>query len=421
MRNVTLARRSLRLVAVTPSTRTSESNCAHDNALRLSPSPFRREFRGIAGVQWGSPTALSRAAPRLRHHPCGPPSPVREAAGAQGTLVLQTGRNECARGASVRLVGADGDKYKPLSYVKDRSLFAGFGVVGTLMGEGPSGPWDRSRRACRGPQTGTAREGSRARMRATDPSARGDTINDMSRDASHAEVSDRRRWLAEPCPTPAERGPACAARPADSQASRLGCCTPRAGAPAAVPSLQGQARRALPHADLAGEPVGRTGWPRAPGAARRRAGMARDRAVGARTSRWSVSQAAAAIPAAPCRARCRAWVTRQAALGLQGAPRRGSRARACQPRAPGAAAHPTSRSPAASSVSRLRAAGRECCRRGQPIPATARPEARYCSRRCRQAASRARLAGARGRAPSRAASAGTSTHRPARRSRPRVQ
>jgi hypothetical protein len=67
-----------------------------------------------AGLQRGSPTALSRAAPRLRHHPCGPPSPVREAAGAQGTLVLQTGRNECARGGSVRLVGADGDKYKPL-------------------------------------------------------------------------------------------------------------------------------------------------------------------------------------------------------------------------------------------------------------------------------------------------------------------
>jgi hypothetical protein len=37
------------------------------------------------------------------------------------------------------------------------------------------------------------------------------------------------------------------------------------------------------------------------------------------------------------------------------------------------------------------AAGRECCRCGQPIPASARPEARYCGKRCRQAASRARL------------------------------
>jgi hypothetical protein len=38
-----------------------------------------------------------------------------------------------------------------------------------------------------------------------------------------------------------------------------------------------------------------------------------------------------------------------------------------------------------------RAADRECCQCGQRIPAGARPEARYCSKRCRQAASRARL------------------------------
>ena len=55
-----------------------------------------------------------------------------------------------------------------------------------------------------------------------------------------------------------------------------------------------------------------------------------------------------------------------------------------------------------------------------PMPTGVRPEARYCSKRCRQAASRARLAVARERAPSRAASAGASTYRPARRSRPRV-
>ena len=46
----------------------------------------------------------------------------------------------------------------------------------------------------------------------------------------------------------------------------------------------------------------------------------------------------------------------------------------------------------------LRAAGRACCGCGQPIPANARPEARYCSKRCRQAASRARLRERSGRA-----------------------
>ena len=43
-------------------------------------------------------------------------------------------------------------------------------------------------------------------------------------------------------------------------------------------------------------------------------------------------------------------------------------------------------------------AGRACCRCGQPIPANARPEARYCSKRCRQRASRARLREQSGRA-----------------------
>jgi len=45
----------------------------------------------------------------------------------------------------------------------------------------------------------------------------------------------------------------------------------------------------------------------------------------------------------------------------------------------------------ASLVGGLRAAGRVCCECGQPISAGARPEACYCSKRCRQAASRARL------------------------------
>ena len=45
----------------------------------------------------------------------------------------------------------------------------------------------------------------------------------------------------------------------------------------------------------------------------------------------------------------------------------------------------------ASLVGGLRAAGRVCCECGQPIYAGARPEACYCSKRCRQAASRARL------------------------------
>lgn len=42
-------------------------------------------------------------------------------------------------------------------------------------------------------------------------------------------------------------------------------------------------------------------------------------------------------------------------------------------------------------VSEPPVAARECRRCGQPIPTGARPEARYCSKRCRQAASRARL------------------------------
>ena len=44
-----------------------------------------------------------------------------------------------------------------------------------------------------------------------------------------------------------------------------------------------------------------------------------------------------------------------------------------------------------SPVGKPRAAGRACCECGQLIPADAHPEARYCSKRCRQAASRARL------------------------------
>ncbi len=54
-------------------------------------------------------------------------------------------------------------------------------------------------------------------------------------------------------------------------------------------------------------------------------------------------------------------------------------------------------------------AGRVCWRRGEPIAASARPEARHCGKRCRQAASRARLALARGPTP---------TRRRARRRRP---
>jgi len=54
--------------------------------------------------------------------------------------------------------------------------------------------------------------------------------------------------------------------------------------------------------------------------------------------------------------------------------------------------------PARTSVGRPRATARTCCRCGQPIAADARSEARYCSKRCRQAASRARLRERSGRA-----------------------
>ena len=47
--------------------------------------------------------------------------------------------------------------------------------------------------------------------------------------------------------------------------------------------------------------------------------------------------------------------------------------------------------PARTGGGRPRATARTCCCCGQPIAADARPEARYCSKRCRQAASRARL------------------------------
>jgi hypothetical protein len=45
----------------------------------------------------------------------------------------------------------------------------------------------------------------------------------------------------------------------------------------------------------------------------------------------------------------------------------------------------------ATRAGRLKATARVCCRCGQAIAATARPEARYCSKLSRQAASRARL------------------------------
>ncbi len=87
--------------------RTSESNCAYGNALHLSPSSFGREL-GHCGLAAGLADGTISSSTSLRHHRCGPPSPVREAADAQGTLALQTGRNErneCVRDGSVRLVG----------------------------------------------------------------------------------------------------------------------------------------------------------------------------------------------------------------------------------------------------------------------------------------------------------------------------
>ena len=125
---------------------------------------------------------------------------------------------------------------------------------------------DLSRHPRRGRRTPQGASISRRQLRkralaapGADPSARGETINDVSRDVSHAEVSDRRLWLAERCPscgaqpgvrcrersrarrTPparlalhAARGwrlrpcPACKAKPGE------GCFTPR-GRPAARP------------------------------------------------------------------------------------------------------------------------------------------------------------------------------------------
>jgi predicted nucleic acid-binding Zn ribbon protein len=270
------------------------------------------------------------------------------------------------------------------------------------------------------------------------PSAGGETINDVSRDVSHAEVSDRRLWLAERCPacgaqpgvrcrerssprrTPparlalhAARGfrlrpcPACKARPGEP------CFTPH-GRPAARPHT---ARLHLARGELhAAEDVWRAlersgaqlALVRFTGGGGRQGTLesVSIEAAGRELARWwsaGESALAGALAALvwgrygvfkgqPRIAATLQWSVPERSLMLAGT-RGGERFEEIL-----LAAIPTA-APPASDTSRdtslaggiTQTAGRACYQCGQPIPAGARPEACYCSKRCRQAASRARL------------------------------
>ena len=278
---------------------------------------------------------------------------------------------------------------------------------------------------------------------APDPSARGETINDVSRDVSQAEVSDRRLWLAERCPAcgaqpgarcksrskqrrkppamltlHAARGwrlrpcPACNARPGE------GCFTPR-GRPAARPHT---ARLHLARRELhALEDVWRalerssaklavvrfTGGGGRQGTLERVSIQAAGREL-AGCSGADEPQLASAL-AAPVWGRYGAfkgqppitatlrWSVADRSLTLSGT--RGSeRFEEILQAATATVASPVHDTSRDVSLAGPPAAGRECCRCGQSITAGARAEARYCSKRCRQAASRARVRERSGRA-----------------------
>jgi hypothetical protein len=270
-------------------------------------------------------------------------------------------------------------------------------------------------------------------MTPPNPSARGETINDVSRDVSHAEVSDRRRWLAERCPScgaqpgarcrsrsrtrrkppatlalHAARGfrlrpcPTCKAEPGE------GCFTPR-GRPAARSHTARlyPARGELHAAEDVWRALERSGAQlalvRFTGGGGRRGTLERVRieAGDRELAHWSdagASQLAGALAAPvwgrygscqgqPRMAATLQWHVADRSLRVAGARGAGRFEETLQAATRTAAAPSSDTSPA----SGPRAADRECCQCGQQIPAGARPEARYCSKRCRQAASRARL------------------------------
>jgi hypothetical protein len=279
--------------------------------------------------------------------------------------------------------------------------------------------------------------------RGSDPSARGETINDVSRDVSQAEVSDRRLWLAERCPacgaqagmrcrerspsrrTPparlalhAARGwrlrpcPACKAQPGEP------CFTPRgrsAARPhtARLPLARGELHalddvwRALERAGAQLALVRFTGGGGRQGTLERvsieAAGRARWRGAGEAQLAGALAAPAwgryGTFKGQPPIAATLQWRVADRSLllsGTRGTERFEQTLQAARATAGPAAPSLRAPSPAAPSMRDTSrdtspAAGRECNRCGQSIPAGARPEARYCSKRCRQAASRARL------------------------------
>ena len=271
----------------------------------------------------------------------------------------------------------------------------------------------------------------------SDPSARGAIIRDMSRDASQIS-GDRRLWLSEPCPS-------CGAR--TGQRCQTGRFT---GKPARLLDLaRGWRQRPCPTCkakpgELCRTPTGRrAGQPHTARLGPARSELLVDEQVWQELGRWGADVAlvrfsggggdpgrigAVTLEAAGERELAR-WENGEGELpealaapiwgryGLfRGHPRitgivlwdaqarqvivAGKRGQEQLDevllQAPRQAAAPTLRD--ASPVVGPRAAARACCGCGQPIPAGARPEARYCSKRCRQAASRARLRERSGRA-----------------------
>jgi predicted nucleic acid-binding Zn ribbon protein len=270
---------------------------------------------------------------------------------------------------------------------------------------------------------------------------------DMSRDTSHSLPGDRRLWLAERCPScgarpavrcrersgarrtpPARlalhvaRGfrqrpcPTCKAKPGESCLTPRGRTAPRphtarlhpargelvaladvwralerSGAETALVRFSGGGGRHETLEDVTLEAAGHelACWSGAKGELAGalaapvwgRYGAFRGQPPIAATLQWSVSERSLIL--AGTRGTERFQETLQAAARTAAPPVRD-----------------TSRD--TSPVGGRRVAGRACRRCGQPIPNGARPEARCCSKRCRQAASRAKLRERSGRAALRA-------------------
>ena len=227
---------------------------------------------------------------------------------------------------------------------------------------------------------------------------------------------------------PAEREPACAARPPDSPASRLGCCTPRVGwrqrpCPAckAEPgelcctptgrragrphtARLGPARRELLVGEQVWQELGR--WGADVALVRFSGGGGNPGSIGAVTlesagerelARWESAEGELARGArrpdlGPVRTVPRP-PSDHGDRDVGRAPARSARGRQARARETRRGAPWTARVAHARHVARHVAARQVagCRSRVLPIPVAARPEARYCSKRCRQAASRARL------------------------------